>query len=220
MRHTIVPSIWRVGRVWPIGFPVEHPIRVYEFSQVVKSLSWKQLEARNSLITLFDELSRLVQAELQYYYRKRQSASRRAKFFRAISWACGSVGILTPIVHPVIKNAPDNFLSWGYIAVALAGIFLVADKIFSGSEAHARFVHTQLKIEHGYTKFSLEWEALLVAYDTDTAPINIINIIEKFMKYVDSFHDFLGEETTEWMETLKSVKEELNRQAQPSGRFS
>jgi hypothetical protein len=213
-RHILTHASWRIGRSWPLGLPVEDPIRLREFSQKMAELNWGNNHVRVSITAIFEEVSRLVQAELQYYYQKRQAASRRAKIFRFAAWTSGSLGILTPIVYPLWINPPENFLSWGYLAVALSGIFVVADKVFSGSEAHARFVSTQLKLEYSYSKFVMEFQILLLAYDNGPTPINAINIIAKVLNFIDIFHDSLGAETTEWKEALASAKEELGLQAE------
>lgn len=211
-RHTTGTVNWRVGRSWPFGLPAEHPIRISEFSDRIKSLSWAATNIRPSLTEVFEEVSRLAGAEIFYYYSRRKAASFRAKIFRFCSWLSGSIGILTPVLAPLIEEAPENFLSWGYLAVAIAGIFVVADNVFSGSGAHARFVATQLRVEHSFTNFALEWQALLLVYDSDPGPVKALSLLEKATSYLDKLHDSLGEETSEWRATLNNVREELKRQ--------
>jgi hypothetical protein len=189
-------------------------VRIKQFSEIISTLVWDRENSRASLIRVFNELSQLALAELRYYYSRRKAASRRASTFRFFAWLLGVVGVATPIAHPIFPNVSDKFLNWGYLAVALAGAFVVADKVFSGSEAHARFVAAQLRIEQVYSKFALEWQALLLAYDSEPSPVSAAALLEKAIGYADTFHDSLGAETTEWRSTLKGVREELERQAQ------
>jgi len=208
-RHSTMPASWRIGRWWPIGPRVEDPIRIKEFSDALRTLSWDQASRRASLIVVFDQLSSLAHAELRYYYMRRKAASRRAATFRFLAWLLGTVGVLTPVVHPLLESPPAKFLSWGFLAIALAGACVVADTVFSGTEGHGRYVTTQLKLERLFSKFSLEWQALLVLYDSQPSPESAASLIERAIVYADSFHESLDSETAKWRATMQRVREEL-----------
>jgi hypothetical protein len=166
-----MPADWRIGLWWPIGPRVEDPVRLKMFSDALRILHWDGSERRNSLVVVFDQLSALAHAELRYYYMRRKAASRRAAAFRFMAWLLGTLGVLAPVVNPLFDAPPPKLLSWGFLAIALAGAFLVADTVFSGTEGHGRYVTTQLKIEGLFTKFALEWQALLVLYDSHHSAI-------------------------------------------------
>jgi hypothetical protein len=113
----------------------------------------------------------------------------------------------------LLSNPPPDLLARGYLAIAAAGAFVVADNVFSGTEGHARYVITQLDLERQYTQFSLEWQALLIAYDSQPSPQGAIALIEKAVSYAESFHKALASETVEWKATMAKVKEELKQQS-------
>jgi hypothetical protein len=204
-----MPADWRIGLWWPIGPRVEDPVRLKMFSDALRILHWDGSERRNSLVVVFDQLSALAHAELRYYYIRRKAASRRAAAFRFMAWLLGTLGVLAPVVNPLFDAPPPKLLSWGFLAIALAGAFLVADTVFSGTEGHGRYVTTQLKIEGLFTKFTLEWQALLVLYDSQPTPESAASLLERAIIYADGFHESLSSETAEWKATMQRVREEL-----------
>lgn len=212
-RHKIMPWKWTIGCLWPVGPRVEDPIRVKEFSDALATLAWDASSTRSSLNVVYRELSTLVLAELRYYYKRRKQAGRKAAFFRFLAWGFGTVGVLVPVIRPVIENPPANFLSVGYLAIALAGSFIVADTVFGGTEGHSRYATTQLRIEHMYSCFSIEWQALLVAYDAQPSAIAATALLARAIAYADAFHQSIGSETAEWKVTIKKIQDDLAKQA-------
>ena len=215
-KHSTMPADWRIGMLWPVGPRVEDPIRLKEFSDALSALRWEGSSRRASLIAVFDQLSRLAHAELRYYYMRRKAARRRAVAFRFMAWLLGTLGVLAPVVNPLFDTPPPKLLSWGFLAIALAGSFVVADTVFSGTEGHGRYVTTQLKIEGLFSKFALEWQALLVLYDDQPTAQSAAHLIERAIVYADSFHDSLSSETAEWKATMQRVREDLSKSTSAS----
>ncbi|OYD50533.1 hypothetical protein CBY09_10875 [Acidovorax kalamii] len=197
---------------WPIGPRVEDPIRIKEFTSALNALRWDITIARASLATVFDELGRLAHAEIRYYYARRKVAGWRGAWFRGLAWLFGTAGVLVPVIHPILLDPPKTFLSFGYLAIAGAGALLVADSVFGGSAAHGRFTTTQLKLEHVYEKFSLEWQVLLAAYDAQPEAHAAVRLLERAISFVDALHGEIASETAAWKVTLQEIKEELERQ--------
>ncbi len=127
-RHTTMPAKWRLGWPYPIGPRVEDPVRIAEFTERIGKLNWGLQDQRASLNSLFVGLSDLAHAEIRYYYSRRVSSRRLSRTFRFLAWLLGTMGLMVPVVRPVLTGTPDILLSWGYIAFALAGAVLVADK--------------------------------------------------------------------------------------------
>lgn len=215
-KHSTMPADWRIGKWWPIGPRVEDPVRLKEFSNALRALHWDESSRRDSLASVFDQLSRLAHSELRYYYKRRKAASRRAAAFRFMAWLLGTLGVLAPVVNPLFDPPQPKLLSWGFLAIALAGAFVVADTVFSGTEGHGRYVTTQLKLEGLFSKFSLEWQALLILYDDQPTAESAASLIERAIVYVDSFHESLSSETAEWQATMQRVREELAKSAPAS----
>jgi len=75
------------------------------------------------------------------------------------------------------------------------------------------YVSTQLKLEGLFSKFALEWQALLVLYDSQPTAESAASLLERAIIYANSFHESLNSETAEWKATMQRVREELARPA-------
>lgn len=213
-----MPPDWRIGVFWPVGPRVEDPIRIKLLSDAISSLSWTPKDMRESLLEVFNQLSILTHAELRYYYARRKAAGRRAVIFRIVAWTLGSAGLLLPLLQPLIQPPLPNLLAWGYLSIAVAGSFVVADKVFSGTEGHSRYVGTQLDLERQYTQFALEWQASMVLYDVQPSAKGAVELLALALKYADSFHKALASETSDWKATMTRIQGEIEEQTSPSSK--
>jgi len=190
--------------------PIEHPNRIERYAEALSKLTWQEASQRNSLEVLFNELSELTYAELQYYYGRRVSSRGKSQIFRLIAWSLATVGLLIPLLSPVVKDPiPPNFLSYGYIAFALAGSVLLADNLFAGTNSFLRNTKTQLEIERLYSIFSIEWHATLAAYDAKPSTDTLAKAFERAVDYVKALHTTMGTETAAWETALEAGVGEL-----------
>lgn len=211
--HAVMPRDWRIGLPWPVGPRVEDPIRVKQFSDTLLNLNWEPLHVRTSLVSVFAELSNLAQAELRYYYMRRKAAGWKSSALRFTSWLFGTLGLLAPFIQPLLAASSTNLLPWGYIALAIAGTLIVADKVFLASEGQGRYVSTQLALERIFLEFSLKWQSLLLTYDSDPSTSSASALLEHAQVYATTFHTSLSEETEVWIEMRKKALATLEKHA-------
>lgn len=208
-----MPAGWRVGGIWPFAPKVEDPIRIKEFSDALVALRWVGANRRDALCQIFECVSRLAQAEVRYYFSRRKKSGFIASWFRFLSWMFGSAGILVPLIYPLISEATEKFLSAGYLLVAIGGVFLVADKVFNGSEGHARYVTAQLRVEHAFAVFAIEWQALFKKFDEGPLTEDTTALFQLAVKFIENLYGALGNETAEWKTATDAAIQELNRKA-------
>src|SRR3569832_522374 len=195
--------------------PVEDPLRIEQFKAAIASLSWKPPDYRGSVEVLFNEVSVLVEAEIRYYYSRRCSSRRISKICRFLAWLAGAVGISVTLLAPIWDTgAPKSFLSWGYFAFGLAGVILLFDSLFAGTQAHHRYTATQLKLEHIYAAFCLRWERSLVDLDANSTAETVRSLMDEARALIEAVHEALATETQDWK---KDVEDSLS---QLKGRFS
>lgn len=188
--------------------PIEDPARIARFRDAIAVLVWEPATYRDSVNVLFKELSDLAYAEIRYYYSRRSSSRRLSWWCRALAWLAGAVGIVVPLLHPILGDgAPESFLSWGYLAFGFAGVVLLLNTLFAGSQAHHRYTKTQLELEHLYEAFSLRWHRCLVDLDANPTADAVGSLIDEARAFVESFHETLATETVEWK---KDVDEGLS----------
>jgi len=183
--------------------PIEDPARIARFRDAIASLEWKPGQYRASLNVIFRELSELAQAEIHYYYLRRNTSRRVSWWCRFFAWTLGAAGILIPLVHPILgESAPKQFLSWGYLAFGIVGLVLLLNNLFGGSQAHHRYTKSQLELEHLYESFSLRWQRGLVEFDQNPSGEKAISLIDEARAFVESLHTVLASETSEWKKNL------------------
>lgn len=190
--------------------PIEHPSRISLFTNAIASLAWTNQSYKASVDVLFLELSKLTYAEIQYYYGKRVSSRRVSEICRFLAWLTGSIGILVPLLKPVLgEHSPPEFLSWGYVAFGFSGVILLFDSHFSGTQAHQRYTTSQLELEKIYTVFSLEWQARVVKLSTEPTPASVLALVERAVAFTNELHRVLGAETSSWQEAVNKSIEDL-----------
>lgn len=190
--------------------PVEHPSRISLFTNATASLSWTPQSYKASLEVLYLELSKLAYAEIEYYYGKRVSSKRISGICRFLAWLLGSIGILVPLLKPVLgEHLPSDFLSWGYVAFGFSGVILLFDSLFSGTQAHQRYTTSQLELEKIYTVFSLEWQACAVKLSAEPTAASAMDLLERAVAFANELHRVLGAETSSWQEAVNKSLEDL-----------
>jgi hypothetical protein len=198
--------------------PVEDPARIAAFTQAVASLDWASTSFKASFQVLFSCLSELVQAEIRYYYDRRCSSRRLSKVCRFLAWACGTAGLLIPLVQPVLgEEAPEHLLSWGYVAFGAAGAVLIFDAVFAGTQAHQRYTATQIELEKIYTVFALEWQARLLKLAKDNSTDSALELVAGAVAFATEMHRAMGAETSSWQETVNKGLSELKGKINAGG---
>jgi hypothetical protein len=197
---------------------VEDPARIASFIHALAPLDWSSKGCKSSLDVLFLELGKLTDAEIRYYYGRRVISRRLSAACRFLAWLFGSVGILVPLLMPVLgERAPAEFLSWGYVAFGMAGAVLIFDAVFSGTRAHQRCTATQLELEKIYTIFSIEWQARAIKFAAEPTPAAVLDLVERAAAFAGELHRVLGAETSAWQETVNKAMADLKGKIASSG---
>jgi hypothetical protein len=185
---------------------VEDPARIASFIRALAPLDWSAKGYKASLDVLFLELGKLADAEIRYYYGRRVVSRRVSTVCRFLAWLFGSVGILVPLLKPVLgERVPAEFLSWGYVAFGMAGAVLIFDAVFSGTRAHQRCTATQLELEKIHTIFSIEWQARTVKFVAEPTPAAVLDLVERAVAFASELHRVLGTETSAWQEAVNEA---------------
>lgn len=199
---------------------IEDPIRLDLFIRHVRGLAWDDAHRSESLQALFDGVTGLEKAEIVYYYRRRVGARLRSRICRTGAWMLGAVAVLVPVVKPWTPTAWPDFLAVGYVAIALAGALLLSDTSFAGTTAFQRYVRTQLELERLYELFIVEWQGLILAFDSapaDEAKAAALVLIARADKFLEAVHLALGTETKGWQSDMDAGLKDLRQQAAKHG---
>jgi hypothetical protein len=178
----------------------EDPDRIRAFRQVMDALSWHPGSELDSLKKLFNAVDDLADAEIRYYYRRRQTRAWISGATRTGAWLSGSAGLVLPLLAASNDSAFDYWVGYGYVFLAMAASLLAANSLFGGTDGHIRFVTTQLEIEKIVTRARVNWCEYLSTQENGNPDLK--SGFEKIMIYANELHDSTISETGRWGETL------------------
>ena len=144
-------------RKWYRKLRPEDPRRMHEFRDMVQALEWTPQASLASLRCLHCAVDCLAEAEVRYYYRRRATRALLSGTFRLTAWACGTIGLLLPLLAATSNPNFRESGQYGYPFLAIAASVLGANSLFGGTAGHVRFVSTQLAIEKLITTSRVEW---------------------------------------------------------------
>lgn len=117
-----------------------------------------------ALKALYEDTSRLS-SELRGWY---WTSIRRKRFWsvasRTLGFVFGVIGAIAPIAAAVHVNEHDRLrmTQFGFVALSIAGLVLVGDRVFGWSSGWLRYTATVTTMEQLSTQFELDWLRLLL----------------------------------------------------------
>ncbi|WP_422384451.1 SLATT domain-containing protein [Roseibium album] len=189
-----------------LTYRVENPVRIQKFRTKSNNINWNQSKNLESLNELFSMIDELAMAELQYYYRRRNTRAWISGSTRFFGWVLGTIGLLFPLLAATQSEDFKGFASYGYVFLVAAGSFFALNSLFGGTAGHIRFVKTQLEIEKLITSSHLAWNDFLANSKEDNP--NLESGFKLISEYASSLYAQTITETGTWGEdTLSSLEE-------------
>lgn len=136
----------------------EDPRRVTAFRTATAQLKWDEQNFAASMSGLFEEVDKLAEAEIHYYFRRRGTRSLVSGITRFLGWVCGTTGLILPLL-----DNNSNLGKLGYAFLAGAASMFAANSLFGGTEGHVRYVSAQLALERLVTESRIGWAAWLAS---------------------------------------------------------
>ncbi len=100
-----------------------------------------------------------AEATVRWYLWRKTSRSRWSKACRGLAIGFGVGGGLVPLLHAANANLPAP--EWGFVSLAAAGGFLLADRLFGFSSSWMRFMRTQAVLQSELTQARIGYLAWL-----------------------------------------------------------
>jgi hypothetical protein len=185
---------------------VEDPARIKELLATVQGLQWTSANPGDTLQALANALTKMVDAEIEYYYLTRGRRRRASKVFRAFAFLFGTVGLLCPLLEAAAPIGAAGYAKTGYIFLALAAACIAGNELFGGTRGHIRSVATQYKLEGLLTAFILEWSR----WQHDAAlrgdPVDVEPAFAALKLLSQGVHQAIQSETQEWGLTIVAAE--------------
>ncbi len=192
---------------------MEDPERIKAFLEKTASLDWGA--AKESLSTLQSEAFELLNHEVSYYYRIRQSKKSLSGYLRFGMLLFGTLGILAPLAEAAEFSEVGNY---GYLLLAVSGAFLTANNVFGGTTGHARFVTTQLQLEKIIAVGTIKWNELENKLNQNTNDASEVQseMFQFIVNILEEAYQLIIDETTEWNESLKVAMDDIAKKYKQS----
>ena len=186
------------------------PARLVAIADELRAISWLDGAAdQKAWDTLVGKLSLIFQRELNYYYSQRRKAAI-AKFLRWAAWGVGTLGLLCPLLVPLVSGKDSALearlpIAWlpvpiaplGYLLIALAGALLAANRFLGLTEGHIRFATTQLQLEAEISALNFGWVAIK-AKAASGDPLNVDDTLKLVAGARHRLHEIVLSETQNW----------------------
>jgi hypothetical protein len=161
-----------------------------------RQLGWSFGERGNSIRALFDGLVTMCQAEIAYYNAGRRRSKLWSRLLRMAAVVLGTLGLMAPLVPAGF--AARNWAPWGYVLLALAGGALAANRLFTTTANHHRYVTAELELQQVLTSYQLQWSALLAGMDERPDIAELTRAFALLQAFNQALHHVTLAETQEW----------------------
>lgn len=147
---------------------------------------------------------------------KKRSVS---KLLRVLAIIFVGLGTLCPLIEST-DTIPEfvELSRWGYVAFAIAGIFIGYDRFFGISSGWIRYMLAIMALKKITNEFEYTWSNRILTFDQNKLETKdkeeLLSLIQNF---VLAINDIVTEETQNWAKEFESTLTELNRSALSSG---
>ncbi|MFG2050765.1 SLATT domain-containing protein [Micromonospora sp. NPDC048935] len=167
-------------------------------------------DERDSLIALFGWAEERTQLTIDWYLWRKTSRARWSKACRGAAILLGVGGGVVPLLHAAWPGGPGP--EWGFVLLAVAGGFVLADRIFGFSSSWTRFMRTQATLQTDLARAQarfLSWRGALP--DGATIPPDAAaEVVAIANELIEKTTTVVFQETASWADDLAVQIEQAN----------
>jgi hypothetical protein len=185
--------------------------QIEEFVSTTMQLKWDAAEVKTSLETLCLEAFELVTREIDYYVQARMRLKYWSGIFRILMLVFGAAGLIMPLLEltGITFFGIQKFGNFGYLFIAIAGVFVAANKLFGGTRGHIRYVTTQLHLEKMVATTSVSWNQQKCNWqDRQLSEEEFQAAFTLISKFLDQAYTEILHETELWGNALSQALDE------------
>ena len=121
----------------------------------IGSLEWAEPEdAKKSLQIVYQQVCEATRVTMNWYYEKKNTLKKRAKFIRFAAFTFFALGGLVPIIS--LRWTEIN-TQLGYLFLGLASICMMSNQVFGFSSGWIRYIQTHFQLKEEFDKFQCDW---------------------------------------------------------------
>jgi hypothetical protein len=132
-----------------------------------------------------------------------------SKNIRVISIVLFSLGVLLPILNLEMINIYGEDRNFGYICLAIGGLFLLLDKYLGISSGYVRFYIAKLDIQKNTSEFESNWDMEVVKASNPMTVENILALLNIIKQFKQAVFTTIQVETGAWASEFQTQSGEL-----------
>jgi len=136
-----------------------------------------------------------------WYWRKIARHRQRSIAARWVIYGLVAVGVAAPIVAAMFSR-PEHKLVWtqaGVVALALAAVLQLGDKVFGWSSGWLRYISTVTTMERLNSRFEMEWAAQILGARGVLGDDCVRPLFDLALRFQDDIEKCQADETAAWV---------------------
>jgi len=172
-------------------------------------LHWDQFDgkpAKESLPAIYEHAVAYSNACRGWYWRSIRNKRLISLVTRLLTFALGAFGVSAPLIA-AIWSLDEHKLLWSQLAVvalAMAGLVQLADRIFGWSSGWLRYISTVTAMENMTRQFQLDWAMYFISRGSSDAPSEVKPLFELAQKFELQLGALQSDETNGWISEYNS----------------
>lgn len=173
----------------------------------------KQINMSIKELTDLKEIAVQKSNKEKEWYKKNIRRKRKAsKTLRALTIIIVGAGTLCPLIDSTGVINEFELSKWGYVAFAVAGIFIGYDRFFGISSGWIRYTLALFEINRIVNEFEYTWaNSIVELVEEPLSKEKVSHIIEILKKFSVDISNVKQEETQTWAVEFESTLLELRR---------
>jgi hypothetical protein len=157
---------------------------------------------------------------INWYLKRKGPISLISKGLRFAAIVLGTIGGLLPLLPAPLMaawlgpEAPNANAQFGYVFLALAGAFVLSDKLFGVSSNWMRYMTTVMALKRHQAEFEMDWARLLLDVEGNQPSADQQkNMLDRLTDFRLKVVGEMEQETHAWVAEFKSNLAQLEQQA-------
>ena len=172
-------------------------------------LRWDQFDGKDpkeSLPAIYDHAVAFSNVSRGWYWRSIRNKRLISLLTRLLTFSLGVFGVSAPLIA-AIWSRDDHKLLWSQLAVvalAMAGLAQLADRIFGWSTGWLRYISTVTAMENLTRQFQMDWAMYFINRGLSDAPAEVKPLFEIAHKFEVQLGALQSDETNGWISEYNS----------------
>lgn len=172
-------------------------------------LAWNQFDGKppaEALPAIYNHALAFSTECRGWYWRSIRNKRLISLLSRVFTFALVACGIAAPLVAAIWTDQQDKLLcsQLAVVALALAGVVQLADRVFGWSSGWLRYISTVTAMENLTRKFQMEWGLYFVNLQKTIAAEEIRPLVELAQRFQIQLGELQASETDGWIAEFNS----------------